>query len=198
MVSQLFATRRWRIRLGVILLQSLLAVPLARAETYVSFVNRMAATGAAQHAFQPAIEQHLSSLLNAFRRSKGLSLLGTAPDLQKAARAHALDMAQHHFMGHTASTGHDFDSRMRALRSGAMVLPAMGENAAMMAPANGSAAAVAQKLFQEWIASPPHYHTLVSRDYLRVATGAVIVDGKAYADQIFIGPEVVTNMMRAQ
>jgi uncharacterized protein YkwD len=198
MVSQLFALRHWRVWLQLILLQSLLVVPAAGAETYVGFVNRMTAVGSSQHAFQPAIEQQLFGLLNAFRRSKGLSTLGSAPGLQAAARAHALDMAQHNFMGHTASTGHNFDSRMHALRGGAMVLPSMGENAAMMYPPNGGAAAVARKLFQEWIASPPHYHTLVSRDYLRVATGVAIVNGKAYADQIFIGPEVVTNMMRAK
>jgi len=197
-VSKLFEICRRQAWLFLILLQALLVPSVATAETYVNFVNRMTAVGAAQHAFQPAIEQQLFGLLNAFRKSKGLNPLGSALGLQAAARAHALDMAQHNFMGHTASTGHDFDSRMRALHNGAMVLPAMGENAAMMYPKNDGAAAVAQKLFQEWVASPAHYHTLVSRDYLRVATGVAILNSKAYADQIFIGPDVVTNMMRAQ
>ncbi len=163
------------------------------AETYVAFVQRMTAASESQHLSQPAIEQQLLELENAYRRSKGLNQLAPDAALRAAARAHALDMAQHHFMGHTASTGHDFDSRMHALRNGAMVLPPMGENAAMVSGTEGAA----QKLFREWLASPPHQHTMVSRDYLRLATGVVIWNGKTYADQIFVGPEVQSNFNRA-
>ena len=164
-----------------------------RAESYVGFVQRMAAESESQHLAQPSIEQQLLELENGYRRSKGLNALAFDPALRAAARAHALDMAQHHFMGHVASTGHDFDSRMHALHNGAMILPAMGENAAMV---SGTEAA-ARKLFKEWLASPPHQHTMVSRDYLRLATGVVVWNGQTYADQIFVGPEVQSNFNRA-
>ena len=75
-----------------------------------------------------------------------------------------------------------------------MVLPSMGENAAMVSARGGDPAVLAQQLFQAWLASPPHLHTLLSRDYMKVATGVAIAGGKAYADQIFIGPEVQTNL----
>jgi hypothetical protein len=38
---------------------------------------------------------------------------------------------------------------------------------------------------------------LLSRDYVSLATGVVAMDGKIYADQIFVGPEVQSNMGRA-
>ena len=173
------------------------SVQLLHAETYVAFVKRMSMAGQNQGLVQPSLEQELLGLVNGFRRSKGLNSLGFDPGLRAAARAHALDMAQHNFMGHQASTGQDFDSRMHALRDGAMVLPALGENAAMVPGAAFGTVDVAQRLFQAWLKSPPHYHTLVSRDYLTLATGVVLWNGRAYADQIFVGPEVTTNFNRA-
>ncbi|MDE2383750.1 MAG: hypothetical protein KGO53_03960 [Alphaproteobacteria bacterium] len=169
----------------------------AAAEQYVGFVSRMVAQGTAQHLFRADVETRLLALLNAYRQAKGLKALAADPALAAAARAHAADMALHGFLGHVASTGHDFDSRMHALRGGALVLPSMGENAAEVPRPSEDPAVLAQSLFQTWLASAPHLHTMVSRDYLKVATGVAIVNGKAYADQIFIGPEVQTNMLRA-
>ena len=165
----------------------------ALAEPYAQFVQREALSG---H-FQPAIEAWLFAKANALRQSKGLPALKADQAMSTAARAHAEDMATSGRLGHVSSSGLDFDSRMRALRAGALVLPAMGENAAAVT-AQASAAETAQSLFKAWLASPPHLHTLLSRDYLKVSTGVSIVNGKAYADQIFTGPEVMTNMMRAQ
>jgi uncharacterized protein YkwD len=165
----------------------------AQAEQYAALLSRLLAQGQAQNMFQPTVEARLQALLNAYRVAHGKPPLADDAALKSAARGHAADMALHNFMGHTASSGHDFDSRMHALRPGVMVLPAMGENAAMR-PAGGAADALAQQLFQAWLNSPPHLHTLMSRDYLRVATGVAVFGGKAYADEIFVGPEVHTNM----
>ena len=166
-------------------------------ETYVQLVARLSNTGSAQHIFQPELEAQLFNLANAFRQANGLPALQRDPKMVTAARAHAADMLQHHFLGHTASTGQGFDSRMRALRNGAMVLPPMGENAVMYRSTHLVRASLAQKLFQSWVNSADHRHTLLSRDYLKVATGVALSAGEAYADQIFTGPEVTTNMQRA-
>jgi uncharacterized protein YkwD len=166
-------------------------------ETYRQLMGRMVQEAASINAERPDLERQLWQLANEFRRSKGLNALKLDQINHEAAVAHAMDMLQHSYMGHVASTGHDFDSRMRALNDGAMILPSMAENAARLSHGDVNDPNAAQKIFQQWVKSPSHRHTLLSRDYLSVATGVVAVDGKIYADQIFVGPQVVTNMGRA-
>ena len=170
----------------------------AARETYQQLVTRMVQLTATSHAERPDLERQLWQLVNDFRQSKGLNALKLNSSNHSAAVAHAMDMMQHNYMGHVASSGHDFDSRMRALRAGAMNLPSMGENAARLSHADLNDSRAAQKIFQQWVNSPPHRHALVSRDYVSVATGVVAQGDKIYADQIFVGPEVVTNIGRAQ
>ncbi len=165
----------------------------AVAESYIALASRMMAQG---H-FEPQIEQLLLAKVNAYRRSRGVAALVPETVMAFAARAHAADMAASKRMGHVASNGMDFDSRMRALHNGALVLPSMAENAAA-APAHGDANQIAEALFGAWLHSEGHRQTMVSRDYLKVSTGVTIADGKAYADQIFTGPIVSTNMLRSQ
>jgi uncharacterized protein YkwD len=166
-------------------------------ETYRQLMARMVQQAASSRAVRPDLENQLLQLANQFRRGKGLNTLKLNNANHSAAVAHAMDMMQHNYMGHVASSGHDFDSRMRALSDGAMILPSMGENAARLTHANVNDPQAAQKIFQSWVNSPPHRHTLLSRDYVALATGVVAMDGRIYADQIFVGPEVVTNMGRA-
>jgi uncharacterized protein YkwD len=172
-----------------------LTVPAAARETYRQLMARMASAGLQVE--RPDLESQLFQMANQYRKSKGLRGLVVNQPLHNASLAHAMDMMQHNFMGHVASSGHDFDSRMRALRDGAMNLPSMGENAARLSHADLADPNAAQKIFQQWLNSPPHHRALVSRDYVSVATGVVAQGEKIYADQIFVGPEVVTNVGRA-
>ena len=165
----------------------------AFAETYIGLVSRLVAQG---H-FEPQIEQLLLAKLNAYRRSRGVAALVPETDMAFASRAHAAEMAMSKRLGHVASNGMEFDSRMRALHNGTLVLPSMAENAAV-APARGDANQIADTLFGAWLHSEGHRLTMVSRSYIKVSTGVTIVDGKAYADEIFTGPTVTTNMMRSQ
>jgi uncharacterized protein YkwD len=166
-------------------------------ETYRQLMGRMVQQAAANNAERPDLERQLWQLANEFRRSKGLNALKINTVNHDAALAHAFDMLQHNTMGHVASSGHDFDSRMRALNDGAMILPSMAENAARQSHGDVNDPQAARKIFQQWVKSASHRHTLLSRDYLSVATGVVSMDGKIYADQIFMGPEVHSNMGRA-
>lgn len=164
-------------------------------ETYMQFAGRMISTGA----FQPEIEKALFSKVNAYRASQGRQVLQPDAAMQFAARAHAQDMASHSFMGHVASTGHDFDSRMRAFKGGGVVvLPAMGENAADIRVTGKTPDAIAEGLFQEWLHSGDHRRNMVSRDYVKGAMGVAVANGKAYADQIFVGPEAKSNILQVQ
>ena len=171
------------------------ALPAEARETYRQLVARLITAG--HNAERPDVEQQLYDLANQYRMSKGLRALSINQSVQAASLAHAMDMMQHNYMGHVASSGHDFDSRMRALRDGAMILPSMGENAARLSHTDLKDPNSAQRIFQQWLNSPPHRHALLSRDYTSVATGVVAQGDKIYADQIFVGPEVVTNMQRA-
>ncbi len=163
-------------------------------ETYSAFAARMVAQAQSEHDVRVDLEAEILRLANSYRISQGQPML--KPDLENvnAARAHAMDMMLHHFMGHVASTGHDFESRMRALRPDVMVLPRMAENAVGQNHAGEATAAVAAKLFQLWIKSPAHREALVSLDYVHAATGVVAKNGAVYIDMIFVGPQITTNM----
>lgn len=179
-----------------LLMGSLYAGGALARETYVELANRLATTAETQQAISPGIEAALLRMVNAHRLSIGVKALRDAPDLQLAARAQAMDLLGQGRVGHESSGGHNFDSRMRALRDGALVLPAMAENAARVSKAQGDDDALARNLIEQWLASPPHRRELESNDYVAVATGVVHTQGKVYADQIFVGPEVQTNMNR--
>ncbi len=183
-----------KFRVALLVIISLHAGTALARETYVELASRLVASAEAQQAFAPGLEASLLRLINAHRVALGKKALREAPQLQLAARAQAMDLMGQGRVGHVSSGGHDFDSRMRALRNGAMVLPSMAENAARVSKAVGDDDALARKLVAQWLGSPPHRHELESNDYVAVATGVVHINGQVYADQIFVGAEVETNM----
>ena len=169
--------------------------PAAPRETYAAYVARINAGLPGGATYRDDLEQVLLSAANAYRKSKGLKPLRAAEGtLVAAARAHAADMMQNDFVGHTSSSGAGFESRMRALHPGVMMLPRMAENAARERSKGEPDKAKARKLFQQWVNSGPHARTLRSRDYVSLATGVVEKDGKLFAVQIFEGPALNTNM----
>ena len=135
--------------------------------------------------FRPDLEEALAQLANRYRASEGLETLTPDPLFQIAARAHAADMMLHDFMGHRASTGHDFDSRMRAFVDDITRFPGLAENAARDSRKTPADAAKARRLFQQWVKSRPHRKTLRSRDYAFVSTGVIQRGQVIWAVQIF-------------
>lgn len=184
-------------RRGILALLAGLAMPLSALarETYAAFVARINAGLPDGAVFREDLEAELRTAANGYRGSKGLKALAAADGkLVAAARAHAADMMMNDFIGHTSSSGAGFESRMRALNPGVMMLPRMAENAARERSKGPPDSAKAQKLFQQWVKSSAHAKTLRSRDYVAVATGVVEKDGKLFAVQIFSGPALKTNM----
>ena len=174
------------------------ALCLAR-ETYVQASARLAEQAVAENLVRADLEAELFQLTNDYRASKGLRALAIDNVMVDDARAHALDMLQQGRVGHVASTGQDFNSRMRALRGGGVVvLPMMGENAARVSKPGVVDKAMAGKLFQQWVKSAPHRKALLSRDFVKLAVGAVSKGGQLYADQIFTGPEVKMNFGKVE
>ena len=74
--------------------------------------------------------ERLAGLANAYREEEGKEPVTADPMLRALARAHAADMMLNDFMGHKASTGHDFASRVTAYVGDASRFPSIGENAA--------------------------------------------------------------------
>ncbi len=168
-------------------------------ETYVQASTRLAAQAEAEGLVRADLEAELFRLTNDYRKAKGVRALALDDVMLDDARAHALDMLQQASVGHVASGGQDFMARMRALHGGGMlVLPAMGENAARVSKPGVVDAAMAGKLFQQWVKSAPHRKALLSRDFVKLSVGAVSKGGLLYADQIFTGPEVKTNLGQAE
>lgn len=159
--------------------------PLSQAETYGEFAAGLLQNPPAGARFRPDLEAVITGLANRYRAGEGKAPLDPSSVFRDAARAHAADMMLNGFVGHRASTGHNFDSRMRVFAGDVTRFSAMAENAAR-ATGNGSAdAAKARRLFQQWIGSASHRRTLLKRDYRFVASGVIERNGDLWAVQIF-------------
>lgn len=157
----------------------------AAAETYKSYASRLVRALPAGAKFRPDLEAVLAGLANGYRQQQGRAPLQSSELFRVAARAHAADMMVNNFMGHRASTGHNFDSRVRAFTEDITVFPAMAENAARESQKTAVNAAKARRLFQQWVGSSGHRRALVSRDYAFVSTGVVQRGNTIWAVQIF-------------
>jgi uncharacterized protein YkwD len=165
-------------------------------ESYAATANRLLSAPSANARYRPDLEALLHTLANRYRARQKAEALRSSSTNQDIARAQAMDMALHEFVGHVASTGQGFDSRVRALRPGILFLPVMAENAAHVSSGEAATGAKAAKMMEQWINSPPHRKTLANRSYRSVATGVVQKGNLLYAVQVFSGPEMTTNLNR--
>ena len=180
--------------LAFIVLLSQPALVSAR-ETYVQYAGRILENPPEGVVIREDLEAAVLRATNAYRGSKKLAALKPASEtLLKAARAHAMDLLLQGAMGHVASTGHDFASRIRAFHQGQMFLAPMAENAARLRNSELSDAAKANALVQQWIKSSGHRKNMANRTYVMVGVGVVSRGNDVYAVQIFSGPTVKTNM----
>jgi uncharacterized protein YkwD len=164
-------------------------------ETYVQYANHLVKSPPEGATFSTSLESAVLVAVNAYRHSQGYAALKpAAAKMVLGARAQAMDLLMQGRVGHVSSNGYNFESRMRALRAGVMNLPSMGENAARSTRHGLNDAETAAYIVQQWIKSPAHRKAMVSRDYLTVATGVAQRGGNTYAVQIFVGPEVKSNL----
>lgn len=164
----------------------LVALPRSsQAETYGEFAAGLLHNLPAGARFRPDLEAVMAGLASRYRLGEGKAPLQASNVFRDAARAHAADMMLNGFVGHRASTGHHFDSRMRVFAGDITRFPAMAENAARASGKGSADAAKARRLFQQWIGSAAHRRTLLKRDYQFVASGVVERHGQLWAVQIF-------------
>jgi uncharacterized protein YkwD len=176
---------------------SILAGPLlilgtafkAEARTYLEIARGSLKSLPDDARIREDLEASIAAQANAYRQSKGVASLQASPRLRDAARAQAVDMMLNGYVGHKASSGHEFDSRMRAfLGSPIMMMPRMAENAARDTQKGEADAGKARRLFQQWVESRPHRKTLLNSGYKFVSTGVVQRGNKIWAVQIFFAP----------
>jgi uncharacterized protein YkwD len=161
----------------------------ARAKTYLEIALGSLKNLPADARIREDLEAQIAGQANAYRQSKGVSSLQASSRLRDAARAQAIDMMLNGYVGHKASSGHEFDSRMRAfLGSPIMMMPRMAENAARDTQKGEADAGKARRLFQQWVESRPHRKTLLNSGYKFVSTGVVQRGNKIWAVQIFFAP----------
>lgn len=189
---------RGAIFLGLVasLLCNLGAVAAAQQDGYAAFARKMLTVSTDSVRFRPDLEKHVFQLANGYRRGRGVASLAWNAKAQSLARAHAMDMALHDFVGHTSSTGRGFSSRVAAMDPDAAIHGTMAENAARVSSGEQATVSKAGKLMTQWIKSGSHRRTLASRSYVSVATAVVQKGNKLYSVQVFLGPEVNTNIKR--
>ncbi len=161
----------------------------AQAKTYLEIALGSLKNLPADARIREDLEGVIAGQANAYRQSKGIASLQSSSKLRDAARAQAVDMMLNGYVGHKASSGHEFDSRMRAfLGSPIMMMPRMAENAARDTQKGEADAGKARRLFQQWVESRPHRKTLLNGGYKFVSTGVVQRGNKIWAVQIFFAP----------
>ena len=158
------------------------------AKTYLEIARGSLNNLPAEAHLREDLEAVIASEANAYRQSKGVKALQASPLLRDAARAQAIDMMLNGYVGHKASSGHEFDSRMRAFLGSPMGVPQMAENAARDTQKGEADPAKARRLFQQWVESRPHRKTLLNSGYKFVSTGVVQRGNKIWAVQIFFAP----------
>jgi uncharacterized protein YkwD len=175
---------------------SILAGPLlvlgtafeAEAKTYLEIARGSLKNLPDDARIREDLEASIAAQANAYRQSKGVASLQASPRLRDAARAQAVDMMLNGYVGHRSSSGHEFDSRMRAFLGSSMMMPRMAENAARDTQKGEADAGKARRLFQQWVESRPHRKALLNSGYKFVSTGVVQRGNKIWAVQIFFAP----------
>ena len=160
----------------------------ASAKTYLEIALGSLKNLPADARIREDLEVQIARQANVYRQSEGVSILQASPRMRDAARAQAIDMMFNGYVGHKSSSGHEFDSRMRAFLGSPMSLPQMAENAARNTQKGEADAGKARRLFQQWVESRPHRKTLLNSGYKFVSTGVVQRGNKIWAVQIFFAP----------
>ena len=170
----------------------------AAAGPYRDYAMGLNANPPAGTKYRPDLEAELVALANSYRSSEGKGSLKSDPAFQVAARAHAADMMINGFMGHKASTGQDFDSRMRVFVDDITRFPGLAENAARDTQKTPVDRQKARALFAQWVKSRPHRKALLSRDYQFVSTGVIQSGNKIWAVQIFFLTKHIIKFYRCK
>lgn len=162
-------------------------IDVVRAESYKTYAGTLLQGLPGEARYRPDLERVLDNLANAYRGSKKTAALQPSDVFTAMARAHAADMLLNDFVGHRASTGHDFAMRVEVMKPEGLVFRSIAENAARDRQKGPADEAKARRLFQQWMDSRPHRKALLNRSYAYVSSGVVQRGTVISAVQIFWG-----------
>ncbi|VDC21264.1 CAP domain-containing protein [Pseudogemmobacter humi] len=123
------------------------------------------------------IHAEFTSWVNDLRASRGLKPLRPSASLEKAATAHACDMAGRNFMGHRGSDGSTLKTRLRSVGYG---LSTATENVARSSQPPSSATAA-----RLWSNSPGHLVNLLNPQITEM--GLAVIEGEGGSYYVFVG-----------
>jgi uncharacterized protein YkwD len=138
----------------------------------------------------PTLEDRLAERVSKARRDHDLGALVRAPGLQRAARAHALDMLQRDYTGHIGPDGRSVTERVGILDRRFIGLT--GENLAehVGIPADAIAdqlGPMALQLVSGFLDSPDHRKNLLNPDYTHHGIGAAAEGDRLIVVHVFGG-----------
>ena len=118
------------------------------------------------------LEAAVLKRMNAVRKAHGRNPLRAAKRLNRAGRAHTVNMARHGYFAHRWSNGDRYGRWIRRFWPGPDYRSwSAGENLYWEGPST-----TARRVVRAWMRSPGHRRNLLSRDWRRVGVGAVRVD----------------------
>ena len=155
---------------------------------YAQWAEQVLASPPAGIRFLPALEDRLAERVGKARREHDLRELRRDAGLQRAARAHAVDMLQRDYTGHIGPAGRSATERVGILDRRFIGLT--GENLAEHVGIPGAAVAeqggpMALKLVSGFLDSPDHRKNLLNPDYTRHGFGAAVEGDRLIVVHVF-------------
>ena len=188
-------------RLAITALACLLFAALPAAASADSPSNCADADLSPSVADLPQIESATFCLLNAERRSRGLTALRVNGRLRNAAVAHSRDMVANHYFAHEDQSGGGPEDRIAHAgylpRYGPWVI---GENIAW----GTDYLATPREIVRAWMNSTPHRHNILYSDFREIGIGVAIGvpdpslgDGATYSTEFGAKSRELTQARRA-
>jgi uncharacterized protein YkwD len=128
------------------------------------------------------IEKLVYEMVNEERKEKGLHRLNYNQELEKLARMHSANMAEHGFFSHVDHNKMNVDERRKSY-SPHLFMGAIGENIASV-PGRGEKE-VAKKLISQWMGSEGHRENILNKKYSHIGVGITQKGNRFYATQVF-------------
>jgi uncharacterized protein YkwD len=128
------------------------------------------------------IEKLVYEMVNKERKEKGLHRLNYNQELEKQARMHSANMAEHGFFSHVDHNKMNVNERRKSY-SPHLFLGAIGENIASV-PGRGERE-VAKKLVSQWMGSEGHRENILNKKYSHIGVGVKQEGNRFYATQVF-------------